>query len=1380
MKESCFNKTVVPNADGGYAKVASKRSRSMLRLTGVRPFNFSPDKAKVTLKVDLGGTSSDDIGYQMYLDSDSDTYGVFFPTDLLTWVPEGEIPADTLEQFEHVIPENASGNPADRLWVGNGDSSSMEIEPGVYDYVIATLFDLSRDGSGTWVNVAQGDGLQVGDDFVFAAGCEYVFTVAIIDEGWGSWESVLLSLAAPVDMSLTAIHYPQTGENLGQEESVGVTLKNWGMEPISSFQVFYRIDNSDKVEETVNLPEPLAYGDSLHYEFEVKADLSRGGWHALEAGVEAAGDGLDLNNVLSTRIFNAMPLQVPVNYAFETEENFNEWRVLDANGDSYAWTWNNPGDELYNGMQAGNNDWLVCRAPVSLPSGPAFVHFNYRSSSYQPESLEVLYGRSPDTGSMTRLLLLDDFLASGKTFQAINFDVTEADDDYYFAFRACSDEGFILDLFDIVIDTGVFVGVPGLALPSMVMPASVCGLGTAEPVEVSVWNTGTADIHRFELVCSVNGENPVSRVFNDTIPMGMTRTFTLNLDFSEEADYEVSVTGRVLQADGGNPEPDTVLEDNVITGNVTHFSPARLPYAANMDLEEERGQWYVEGEAWYYDGYYEYAMGARGIGALVSRCMTLEEGKSYRIGYHMKAGMVLFSAYYDSYSVLVGMTGTARDTWDTLAVYRDVYTNEDYSLEELVFDCPATGSYSVAFVPDREPWNLYLRDFSVAEISEHDVRIANFASSAIGLSTPAHFAAHPAFDVRVENRGFADEHSVTVSILRDGTVIGESAGALLQVDSARTFAVEGRMSEPSIGDTVALELRASLAQPDQNQADNSMVFSFVATDTVFAFDTIQGAPLDGLGMEGYAMGNLFSIPEADTLTSVRVNWFDMAWMADYYGYPDSMTVVLAIYPVEPGTGEVGTPLLEQEYVRYLAGGLRDVDIPALYLRAGSYLIALRQTGEYLMGVGYDQNPSGLFYIVDNDRIIPMTGNGNLGIRAIFGHDGKLLGKDVSVTEITKPVMDEGLFAANESIEFVVKNWGTETVSVPVSLLVSGKLAGMDTVELEAYAETTVALEADLSLAGEMYGIKAFSSLEGDENTENDTCFRYVLSAEPLDPYVMDFEDCPDFAGDHFNPAWTSVDGDGEMIGGFSGYSFPAAMSPRGFFVFNPSATEPSMLEDYSGMIAPHGGERFGASFFLYYGGAVNDWLISPKLKLPSTGCSMEFYVKSLQAGENGRLEQYRVLYSETDAETGSFTAIGGLREAPAGDWEKVEVDLTEIAGKEGKEVYLAIQCLTENGAMFMIDDIRVTKPTANEAAANPASVLAIYPNPATEVVTVTSCGVSIRQVSILNLQGAEVYRSPGNLEVSEFRYNVSGLPSGLYFARVATGNGTALLKFVVR
>ena len=1355
-------------------------AQRVLRLESVRPSKASPDKAVVTLKIDLGENGYDQSGYQMYFDFDANTYGVFFPTvtDLRTWVESGVIPADTLAQFENVIPQNASGDPADRLWLGNGEESSIELNPGTYDYLIANLLDYSQDGMGTWVNMAQGDGFEGGDDFFFAAGVEYVFSVTVIEGEWGAWESVQLSLAAPVDMALTAIHAPQTGEDLGSEE-VRISLKNEGMEPISIFKVFYQVDEQSEVEEPLSLSEPLEPGDSIEYAFVTKADFSAGGWHTLTARVDAENDALSTNNGLEMRVFNALPLSVPVSWGFETEERFKEWRVIDANQDAYSWGWGNPGIQLYNGEESENNDWIISQSPVFLSKGEAYMHFMYKSSPYALESLEVLCGTSPDTGSMNRLLLLEDVLTTAETFQSVNFDVPE-DGNYYFAFRSCSKAGYMLDIDDINVNTGTFVGTPDLSLSAIEMPASVCGLGDAEPVVISLYNSGTADIQQFELTYTVNGKDSASRVFDDTVLMGRTRDFALYLDFSQEDTYEVSVTGEVLEADGGNLESDTTLDDNRISGKVTHFSPATLPYHTDMSVEEDRVQWYIEEDAWYYDGYYDFAMNARSVGTIVSRCISMEEGKSYRIGYHLRAGMVLFDAYFDSYTILIGISGTARNTWDTLVSYMDVYTNEVYGLEEIVFECPESASYSLAFVAETDPWNLSLKDFSVEEVFDHDVRVTGVRSSYLGISTPAHFAAFPAFNVDVENRGLNDEASVTVSLLHDGKSLGESGSVSVPVDSVRTAFVQGRMAQPSVGDMLSLELSASLGAEDQNADNNAMVFAFNVTDSVFAFDSIRENPVDGLGVEGYVMGNVFSIPVADTLTGVSVSWYDLTVMGLMFDYPESFPVVLEIYPVDLQAGTVGAPIVEQEYERFLAGGFRDIAISDLYLDAGSYFIGLRQTGEELMGIGYDQNPQGLFYVVDNGVALPMTGNGNLGIRAIFGHDAQLSTRDVAVTEITKPAMDEGLFTANETIEFIVKNWGTETVSAPVSLQVSGQLTGTATVELAPYASDTVSFVADLSKVGELYEIAAFSNLDGDENRANDTCYRYVLSQEALDPYVMDFENCPDFAEDHFNPAWTSVDGDGQRIGGFANYSFPTEMSPRGFIAFNPSETQPSMMSDFGSIIAPHGGDRYGASLFLYSGGAVNDWLISPKLKLPTTGCKMEFYVKSLQQTQTGGLEQYKVLYSETDVELGSFMAIGDVREAPATDWEKVEVDLTEIAGKEGKEIYLAIQCITADGAMFMIDDISITKPTANEGMTDVASTLSLYPNPATDVLTIASYAGSIRQVAIMNLSGAEIYCSSASLDTPEFRYHVSGLASGMYFARVVTENGTALLKFVVR
>ncbi len=1359
------------------------RQATVLYLKDVRPSKASPDKATVTLKVDLGESAYEQSGYQMYFDAQANTYGTYFPVigDLWTWVPEGSIPEDTLSQFEYVIPQDASGDPADRLWVANGEEASIELEPGIYDYLVANLLDFHQEGLGTWVNVAQGDqGFQQGNDFLFAAGNQYVFSVAIVDYGFYTMESVLLSLSAPVEMALTSIHTPQTGENLGEEE-VRIGLKNNGTHAVSSLKAFYRINEEAEVEETVNLQPALEPGDSTVYAFSAKADLSAGGWHTISIRIEAENDGLNTNNELSTRVFNALPRQLPLRHDFGTEEQFKEWRVLDANQDGYSWVYDamDSVSELYNGSGAGNNDWMISWAPVSLPEGKSNLQFHYSNFSFHPESLEVLFGPDPDTASMTRLLLLDEFLQEDKTFQSVNIELEEAGN-YYFAFRSCSETGYELCLDNIFFEAGEFVGTPDLVVSSVGMPASVCGLSDAEAVEVSLRNAGTADIHQFELSYTINQQIPETETFNDTIPMGMTRNFTLYLDFSAEDAYAVSITGNVVESDGGRLEADSTLDDNTGTGSVTHFSPASLPYRSDFSVEEDRSQWYAENQGWQYDEYYNYAMMARDISPLVSRCISLEKDKKYRLSYHVLAGRALFDVYPDSFKVVYGISGTPVETWETLAAYSDTYTGNVFVLDEISFECPADGSYCVAFLPEEDPFNLYVKDFLLEEIPEHDVRITGVQSSRIGMSTPAHFAAKPAFNVNVENRGLAAETAVSAKLSFQGTEIGESEPVSIPADSTRTARVEGSMTLPEIGSTVVLEIQAMPAAEDQNPANNTLAVSFVATDSVFAFDSIQSAPFDGLGAQGSVIGNLFSIPEADTLTAVRVNWFDLTWMGEYFGYPDTLPATLEIYPADPQAGTIGNPLVTQACKRSLEGGVRDIAIPALYLETGHYFIGLRQTGEELIAIGYDQNPNGCFYLANQGSLFPQTTSGNIAVQAIFGHKGQLSGKDVAVTEITKPAMEEGLFSTNETIEFVVKNWGTETVSVPVSLLVSGELAGSATVEIDAYASDTVSFQADLSIAGNAYELLAYASLEGDEDRSNDTCAKTVVAVAPLDPYALDFESCPDFASDHFNPAWISVDGDGAMIGGFSGYSFPGQFEPRGFMAFNPSATTPSMLDDFPAIIAPHGGKRFGTSFFLYTGGASNDYLISPKLKIPAGG-KMEFYVKSLQRGQDGGLEKYNVLYSETDAALSSFTAIGAVREAPTA-WTKVEVDLTEIAGKEGKEMFLAIQCVSENGAMFMIDDILVSKPARNEnSVPDVASTLYLYPNPAKETVTVSSFDGPVRHVSILNMAGAEIHAWTGSGSGStQFRYNVSNLAPGMYFARVTTGNGTALLKFIVQ
>ena len=446
------------------------------------------------------------------------------------------------------------------------------------------------------------------------------------------------------------------------------------------------------------------------------------------------------------------------------------------------------------------------------------------------------------------------------------------------------------------------------------------------------------------------------------------------------------------------------------------------------------------------------------------------------------------------------------------------------------------------------------------------------------------------------------------------------------------------------------------------------------------------------------------------------------------------------------------------------------DISPRKLEAGNYMASVAFSDFCLVT---DMSADGALYLTSGNPVGMQNNLGTPAIRSVFG-EGEAVAKDAVVVEISKPA-DKGLFSANEPVAVTVKNDGSEDISGTLTLSVNGENAGSQPISIEGYDSSEFTFEADLSKPGE-YVLEAVASVEGDENPDNNSASKTVVSVEPADPYVMDFEQCEDFATSGFNPAWRTVDVDGDYIYGFQDVSFPAPSSGKAaYIVFNPALTTPS-LEDQAA-IAPHGGERFAASFASSGDPSGlaqnNDWLISPKLTLPATDAKMSFFVKSYTG--NYGLEKYNVLVSETDDNLESFKMIGSTREAPEEAWTEVSVDLSEYAGKD---VYLAIQCVSEDAFVFMLDDITVSKGDAS-VAENAVAMLSLYPNPATDMIVISSGGSEIESVDIYNAAGAMIYSSQAS-DGNSFRYNVSSLDAGIYFAKVATSDGTKVMRFIVR
>lgn len=267
--------------------------------------------------------------------------------------------------------------------------------------------------------------------------------------------------------------------------------------------------------------------------------------------------------------------------------------------------------------------------------------------------------------------------------------------------------------------------------------------------------------------------------------------------------------------------------------------------------------------------------------------------------------------------------------------------------------------------------------------------------------------------------------------------------------------------------------------------------------------------------------------------------------------------------------------------------------------------------------------------------------------------------------------------------------------------------------------------------------------------------------------VLDFEAQQDF-DITFDP-WTAVDIDGGATYGFEGIDFLHSYEAMAFIAFNPASTTPTLVDDPE--LQPHGGVRFGACMATVPPPFNDDWMISPQTAL-GTNSSMTMWVKSYTA-EYG-LEKYNVLVSTTDMNPASFTSISGATPmlAPA-TWTEVTFDLSAY---DGQTVYVAIQCVSEDAWVFMIDDISIdffvgTPENENEIE------FSIYPNPVYNQLNITS-GVEMTEVQIFNQLGQVVYSEV--VKNTNFTLNTLGFNTGVYFVRIITEQGIATEKIMVK
>ncbi len=207
-----------------------------------------------------------------------------------------------------------------------------------------------------------------------------------------------------------------------------------------------------------------------------------------------------------------------------------------------------------------------------------------------------------------------------------------------------------------------------------------------------------------------------------------------------------------------------------------------------------------------------------------------------------------------------------------------------------------------------------------------------------------------------------------------------------------------------------------------------------------------------------------------------------------------------------------------------------------------------------------------------------------------------------------------------------------------------------------------------------------------------------------------FENFPNFATS-FAP-WTTVDVDLGETFIINGFSWPNGGSAQAYMIFVPSATVPPVTS-----FVPHGGIK-SAACFASLNPPNNDWLITPVMNNPG---QISFWAKSFNSTYG--LERFRVGVSTTGTAPANFTIISGAGyiEAPV-TWTEYSYNLSAYSGN----VYVGIQCVSNDAFIFFVDDVLVSGSTQVVATPTFSPVGGTYPAPQIVTLSCSTSGAVIR------------------------------------------------------
>ncbi len=729
-----------------------------------------------------------------------------------------------------------------------------------------------------------------------------------------------------------------------------------------------------------------------------------------------------------------------------------------------------------------------------------------------------------------------------------------------------------------------------------------------------------------------------------------------------------------------------------------------------------------------------------------SRAVNLPIG-TYRLEFYYKTIVWMGDPIYATFNVGFGTAQNGQQMSIIQKVSKQATLN-NWVKNSIDFTITTAGVYYIGInhkpTLDNSVDDFFIDNLSLTQVKKHDVSLVEPISH-YALCTPINHFGSNGFSAKVKNVGLDTVTNVHLVVSENSQVIGisDTVEMLTSGITSKPLSANINFTPQALGNyTFNLEVQTS--EQDEDTTNNIVSFTHTLTDTTFATDRNLLAGSIGSNEGAITFGNIYTLNEKDTLTSVTLGFKDIS---------SDLNFEIAVYQVinDSIVSEVlSVPAVRTMNMEY---SLQTFAFNPRILETGRYLIAVRQLTYENIAIDIDGNTEGYFFLVyDKNKYEKYYSSaGNIAIRANFGHNPTLINQDAAVTSIVQPFNTIGTFSDTTRIIVRVKNYGLQTIThIPVYCKINNTLLSVQQIDsLAPNADKDISFTADLS-APMAYTVLAYTNLAADENRFNDTVQR-IYTSRLITPAI-----CWDF--NQGMPA-----------------SFMLKRYDKGILrselasTFKNNEAWKAVGESASGKSPLCAGSP---AWFTESAIQANRWMITPKIHL-TTANSLDWDAMSAVAGYP---ESYEVRISTTGTDTADFNTILYSHPNENAFWTTRTVDLSAFANKD---VYIAFVHNSINKYVLLIDNVSIygNATGISDLSNNNIEKVKIYPNPAKDRADIEA-KAKIKQIEMINIIGKTMLQVQ-NINTNHYILNMAGLEKGVYIINIETEQGRCTRKMVV-